>query len=887
VLAEDRKLHLWIKAPKDAALLVDAGDGAKPPQGTDVQGGQLVKLELREGVAAVTVSASRAGASSTFRLPIAPAALDLRAGQPELTRLDPKQLDQAAAELRSFLTDPRVDVQVQAKRKIARIERLQRRPERAAQMLEEVLAIEREQGWISEEIEDRFVIAYCLAVPQLRLTEARRVLDALAAIEVHDPGRVGAVVYLRGVIAHLSGDLRAALTFYRDGAARGERLGRHIEHADALMQLVDTLALLGRYREAEAMLQEVKAALPADARPCDRARFLINIGLFTLHARDIGHVEKGLSLPDPIGAFEGALGAYEHGCKNMLMKANLLAHFAHAELQRGRPGDARRWLAQVLELAPKPGLQLATYRTRLEGQILLSEGRAAEALQWFERLDALGKEALLPETRFEGAFRRAQALEALGRKEQAQRAYLEAEEQIDAWSQRVPLGEGRDTFFARFEQITRIRVESLLERSQKGALEQATNAARRSQGRMLAALGGVERISSLPPEARAGWEGAIAAYRRKRTEVEAKSAGDWKLSKKALEQEREARSHQEARLRAVLDEALSLLGSSASDRSFALYVPAKDELLLVYHPLREGWVGFAITDTSVEAKRLGSIDVDASAEQLADALLRPFEAKLGEAQRIRISTHGPLGRRDLHALPFRGLPLVAHAPVVYALDLPPRAADEARAADGSPPDAGAAGQARAVLIADPRGDLPAARREAAAVTDALGRAGFALEPLAGATATHAAVRGALEQPLARLVHYAGHGVFGGQDGWESGLLLARGESLTIGDIMTLRRVPPRIILSGCETARNHANAPVAGLGLAQAFLVAGAESVVAATRPIEDRLAEQIFAGLYKAKDRGPDALLNDPAAALRSAQMAAYESGSSADWASFRVLVR
>ena len=50
-----------------------------------------------------------------------------------------------------------------------------------------------------------------------------------------------------------------------------------------------------------------------------------------------------------------------------------------------------------------------------------------------------------------------------------------------------------------------------------------------------------------------------------------------------------------------------------------------------------------------------------------------------------------------------------------------------------------------------------------------------------------------------------------------------------------------------------AEAPVEGLNLAHAFLLAGSRAVIAATRPVEDNAAQALFADLYRGWDRVPD----------------------------------
>ena len=87
------------------------------------------------------------------------------------------------------------------------------------------------------------------------------------------------------------------------------------------------------------------------------------------------------------------------------------------------------------------------------------------------------------------------------------------------------------------------------------------------------------------------------------------------------------------------------------------------------------------------------------------------------------------------------------------------------------------------------------------------------------------------------------------------------------------------MLSACE-AGSAGDDAVQGLGVAQAFLTAGATSVVATTRKVDDAAAAEIVRGLYAAPTE-------DAASALRRAQIAVLGANARVDWASFRAFVR
>jgi CHAT domain-containing protein len=221
---------------------------------------------------------------------------------------------------------------------------------------------------------------------------------------------------------------------------------------------------------------------------------------------------------------------------------------------------------------------------------------------------------------------------------------------------------------------------------------------------------------------------------------------------------------------------------------------------------------------------------------------------------------------DLHALPWDGGALVDAVPVAYGLDLGSRVR-------------GVEGGRRAVVVADGRGDLPGARRDGRRVAESLRARGWQVEILSGDDATAPAVRTALER--SDLLHYSGHGDFAGRAGETSALLLAGEDRLAVGDILALSSPPRFVVLSGCETGRSGGEDAVEGLGLAQAFLVAGAEQVVASVRPVGDRLASDLVDVLYGELDERRDA-----AGSLARAQRRLARGGEG-DGFAFRALVR
>ncbi len=164
--------------------------------------------------------------------------------------------------------------------------------------------------------------------------------------------------------------------------------------------------------------------------------------------------------------------------------------------------------------------------------------------------------------------------------------------------------------------------------------------------------------------------------------------------------------------------------------------------------------------------------------------------------------------------------------------------------------------------------LPATRLEVRAVTAENGR----VNRYVGSRASERAVRRALEN--AGPVHLATHGILNVQNPMFSRLELARNNGgdpnddgrLEVHELLSLAIQARLVFLSGCETGVGaaHSTAFVQGedyTTLAQAFLHAGAGSVIATLWPVEDAGAA-VFAELFYGHLTG-----SSPALALAEAQ--------------------
>jgi len=163
-------------------------------------------------------------------------------------------------------------------------------------------------------------------------------------------------------------------------------------------------------------------------------------------------------------------------------------------------------------------------------------------------------------------------------------------------------------------------------------------------------------------------------------------------------------------------------------------------------------------------------------------------------------------------------------------------------------------------------------------------------------------------PSARLLHYAGHARPGFTGPLSSALVLSGEGRIELGDLLAVPSVPELVILSACEAAGGETRQPSL-MGLAQAFVAAGAAAALAPTQPVGDADARAFIAAFYQALeslgDAGAGRWPDHPAARMRAALRQAATSllsrrtaplaatagapsgqSTSGSWDSFRLLV-
>jgi CHAT domain-containing protein len=263
-------------------------------------------------------------------------------------------------------------------------------------------------------------------------------------------------------------------------------------------------------------------------------------------------------------------------------------------------------------------------------------------------------------------------------------------------------------------------------------------------------------------------------------------------------------------------------------------------------------------------------------------LIAPARATglLSGVHRLLIVPHA-----ELHYLPFAALMAAGSSPYLvehYDIAYIPSAEIWLQLGRRAPVPAG-----RSVLAFAPfPRSLPGSHDEATAIGRLYGPDATVIT---GPAATRPAFRSAI--PGRSIIHLATYGVLNRRNPAFSFVAFAPDSGaagrLNVGDVLDLPVRARLVVLSACETALGagqSADVPAGDdwVGLVRAFLLAGADEVMASLWPIEDRATARIIPTFYENLQR------MDPVAALAGAQREALRHADSAaprQWAAFVVV--
>lgn len=692
-----------------------------------------------------------------------------------------------------------------------------------AAMFRDAIAKDQAAGRALGELSDRIALTYTL-FNESRYAEVREELARLQGAN-RIPEDFDDTFYHRGLLELATGNFDGALRDFREAIRRSDAMARPVLKQQVLVPLIELLHYLGRRSEALEHVRYLEKATSAADPACRRAEASHNIGWFVLD----GSPPDAPVDPRAQAALELAATLYRTDCRDAAGSSQARVALTFLALRAGDLAAARRYLDESRKDAPpEPPPRLSRRWVELEGRIALAAEQWSAAAETFRRLTLMGGASASAMDEWTGEVGRGQALEGAGDLDAAAGAYASAEEALDRAQAGVPIGQGRSTFTEQRQRSASLLVDLLVRQSKP---KDAMQVGRKSRARALRSLRSTAALDQgLSEAARRQWDDALQAYQAARNSIDQESKDDWRLSNDELSQVLERRKDRIGTMNGALYAARSRLIAPTYTADLPATQPGEVTILL--HPAKVGWLGIGMLDGQVVTARLQSLTDGSARDSVASASLRPFLELVRNASSLRLLPYGPAESLDFQkAAQALGL-TPRHSVVRYGLDV-----------DSKPM---AAGGTRAVVVADPRSDLPSARLEAATVAASLTARGWRVTVLDRSSAVLDSVKAALEDPAVGWFHYGGHGVYAGTDGQDSELPLADGQSLRAGDILSLARVPPQIVLAGCNTAG--ADGGPVMLSIAHAFVLAGAHAVLGSHTRVADEAARHLVSRLYEDK---------------------------------------
>jgi CHAT domain-containing protein/Tfp pilus assembly protein PilF len=684
----------------------------------------------------------------------------------------------------------------------------------------------------------------------LDLAESRfRAAESLLAERGYESPERARALNNQGLIAELRGDMGRAEELFRDAAGMYDRVD---PGSDGVAYSYNYLGVLARQKGDLATAQRYyERALAAfeTAKPesVETAGMFNNLGNLAFERGELGAAER---------FHRRALAVREKVAPETIDHAASLQNVGKALQVQGEPDDAEPYLLRAREIKARlvPGSDLYANALTALGRLRRDQGRLVEA-------EALHREALAARRATAGGrWEWAESLFLLGEialergaRDEAERLWREAVDGIEENRARAEWDpEERSAFAAPFHRYYRRLAALLVEDGRpREAFELLEGARARALRGLLAA-----RTLGSPAE--------LSVERSARSAL--------------LEEPRSPRLEE---VTAALGAGAVLLAYSVDAEATLLFVVGGgDSATPTVHRIPAGARDLRsrveIFRALIERGREGGAPEPALVAQgrwLYETLLAPAQGALAVAERVVIVPDGPLLALPFAALVrdagrevewlggWRPLSLVPSAGVLVELDQPGEEAEPRESGRGRFP---------LVAFGDPRyADGRAAERTAGLVplpatrTEVSRIAGLFPGSLAylGAEATedrldalpgrpsilHLAVHGLLDErfPLESALAFsapaAGPGRRDGlRDGPHDGLLHA----WEVAERLDLEA--DLVVLSACDSGRGRELAGEGIVGMARAFQVAGARSVLVSQWPVADRSTAELMVRFYR-----------------------------------------
>lgn len=597
-----------------------------------------------------------------------------------------------------------------------------------------------------------------------------------------------------------TGDLRSATTRLESVIADAERLDNQLLVYSARQLRSQIFADLGLWTEALGEMERIERLAALPKAPCFEANLANHRGWIMLLAR-----ESGVGSGDPSSHFEEAIELTRDACTGSL-RAHAKVNLARSLLLTGEVASAEAALEAVRVASRQfPAVELDALE--LSARLAEKSKSTKSALGAYGALAELALSLSASDHLRRARLAMARLLSKLGKRQQAIALFKTVIAQIRDQSISIALGSGRSSFLALGNEATDALIRVLIA---TGQYRQAVIQARALRRFTFAHLAdGLRRDARFgDPALIRSWRRLRYAYRRARTRHRRALEELWMLDSASPKIQRLRLKADE--LEAEVERTLARLGSLGSE--FKGVEPDRSTLSVGVHGLGEEWLVYGL-----RRGQLAFFETRPAGDSAALDSLGPF---LENVRLVRLMVDPRLEPIDFHGFEVRGTPLALAVPVSHALDV-------RRSGPGR------VGAVKTALVwADSMGDLPSARDEGRLVAHRLKESGYSIEKSIGIPAAGLSFREAVIR--SDYLHFSGHAEYGGRDGWGSALMVAPKDRFSIPDALALPRSPRRIVLTGCEAARSEDEI---GLGIAQAFVLAGSQFVAAPSRRVGDELA--------------------------------------------------
>lgn len=846
VANEDRTLTVWVRARAGRRIaLRDQRRALEALETTVVDGGTRYEINFDARSTRLDVVDAEDSGSVLWSLP-----LTREPDAPDLDRVralfGARDYDACEALLNKLTSDAAFDRRGSAERLAGIFYYSRGQPETARSFYRRAIATLAREGRALEAVRAASALAY---LEQHSLRDFASARTTLAGMPLGPNASAEAqffAAYDGGLLALNTGHPRDALRRFDDAARIARRMGdagRWLQRQlDAEELLAAQLQRVGRRDDARAVFDAWSSRDLSSLSACERAQFGSNRAWSTLLT-----LEAGGTGAAPLDALDALVPAMRTHCPAREL-ATLHIHRALAFWHDGRLDDATRALEQAQAATDRPELRLRFWELDIAARVAAARGRTDVALATLDALARLARATLSPDARWRAAARRGEVLEQVGRVDDALTAYAAADAELATDIAHVPLSLGHGPFQATRDWVTRRRIALLLDRDDSTAVAELVRSAIR------------RTTLATAYAARRNADGTFARLSRMRAAISEDLGAGWRVPADELAVLEAQRTEREQSLARALEDALSP-AEIAADGANA----RPGEAQLAVYPRLGGWVLVTWTSRAVETTAFDC--QDDRPNDVAQCALDAAGAALGAADRWVILPGSVLSQADVAGLAFNGAPVVATRRVTYG--------------DGATRDHDWRRPAGAIAVmGDPTRQVPRARDEAVWVAQSLSREPRTVTPLLGKRATFSAARQQLDR--AALWHFAGHADTAHNDTWRQALALAGGERLSVSDVLALPRVPDVVVLSACQTSGAGDAGQSGSVGLADAFLVAGARGVLATARAVDDEDALTFIRAFYANWHADTPADL-----ALARTQRQLARSEQDIDWEAFRWLAR